>query len=856
MVTRYPFIVMLFVLAASWQAAVSIHVVRKLLHSGVEAARPIYLSTATDRIAAIDEAGKQAGLRPGDELMAIQDQPYRGESQVSAILSSMRPGQRLMLRIRHPGQTQDVTMAIPVEPSEKAGPLAWIVQTCIFVLTPAFCLLLGFGVLAVRPRDPLAWLLLMLMLSFAHMSTGEAAYHAAWELPAGLRPIAIGYHAFFASTWATWILLFGVYFPERLPLDRKLPWLKWLLILPVLAAAVAQVLATIADSENITAISSFRALLDPTYQIGFYAGMISISGFFMCLGVKQGTASTADAKRRLKLLQWGASVALTPLFFVAVYGIIFGWNNIPEYFYVPGILLLAVFPLTLAYVIVVQRALDVRVVVRQGLQYTLATRGVRILQALAAIAVIWGAMALAEDPTTRRPQKLMVIGLSTIFVIRLRQGGSWLSKWVDRRFFREAYSAEKILSELSDKVRTMVETGPLLETVAHQIADSLHVNHVAMLVKSNGHYQPAYAIGYSADPLVTFGEKAGPIEQLKRNRELLKIYPDDPESWIYRDAAITGDDRKKLQELDSQLLLPLAVKDKLLGLISLGPKRSEEPYSKTDVQLLESLATQTGLALENSYLTQAIASEVAHRERLNRELEIAREVQERLFPQSYPQVSGLDYAGHCRPALGVGGDYYDFLELPGGVCGVAIGDVSGKGVPAALLMACLQATLRGQTISGPTDLAGLMTNMNRLIFNATPSNRYATFFYAQYQPDSRKLTYVNAGHNPPMVFRGSEVIRLEEGGPIVGLFRPAEYTQASLHLECGDILVLFTDGISESMNANDDEWGEEALIETVQKKCKGFNASQILDRLMQEAEAFAAGAPQHDDMTVVVLRVV
>jgi hypothetical protein len=164
MVTRYPFIAMLFVLTASWQAAVSIHVVRNLLHAGVEAARPIYLSTATDRIAAVNAAGSKAGVRPGDQLMAIQDHPYRGESQISGMLSSMHPGQTLMARVRHPAQQQDVTIAIPIEPSGKAGPLAWIVQTCIFVLTPAFCLLLGFGVLAVRPRDPLAWLLLILRI--------------------------------------------------------------------------------------------------------------------------------------------------------------------------------------------------------------------------------------------------------------------------------------------------------------------------------------------------------------------------------------------------------------------------------------------------------------------------------------------------------------------------------------------------------------------------------------------------------------------------------------------------------------------------------------------------------------------
>jgi hypothetical protein len=144
-----------------------------------------------------------------------------------------------------------------------------------------------------------------------------------------------------------------------------------------------------------------------------------------------------------------------------------------------------------------------------------------------------------------------------------------------------------------------------------------------------------------------------------------------------------------LERLDAQLLLPLASNKELLGFISLGPKKSEVPYSASDTNLLHTVAAQTGMALENSRLTEAIASEMAQRELLRREIEIAREVQQRLFPQTMPEAPALQYAGHCRPARGVGGDYYDFLALTGGSLGIAIGDVSGKGHPAALLMASL-----------------------------------------------------------------------------------------------------------------------------------------------------------------------
>jgi hypothetical protein len=164
---------------------------------------------------------------------------------------------------------------------------------------------------------------------------------------------------------------------------------------------------------------------------------------------------------------------------------------------------------------------------------------------------------------------------------------------------------------------------------------------------------------------------------------------------------MTDEERATLAELEAELLLPLAVKDKLLGFMSLAPKLSEEPYTSSDLRLLKSVAAQTGLALEVARLTTFIGEEIADRERLSREPEIAREVQERLFPQHLPAVPGIDYCGRCRPAREVRGDYYDFLELPEGRLGIAVGDVSGKGIGAALMMATLEASLRGQaTLAG------------------------------------------------------------------------------------------------------------------------------------------------------------
>jgi sigma-B regulation protein RsbU (phosphoserine phosphatase) len=265
------------------------------------------------------------------------------------------------------------------------------------------------------------------------------------------------------------------------------------------------------------------------------------------------------------------------------------------------------------------------------------------------------------------------------------------------------------------------------------------------------------------------------------------------------------------------------------------------------------------LAAENSRLEAMIAVEVARRVEGNRELDRAREVQERLFPQSCPPVAGLDYAGTCRPAGRVGGDYYDFIPIGETGLGIAIGDVSGKGISAALLMATLRTYLHVHTRRRVGDLAEMMASLNRHVYESSSANRYATFFYGQYESSTRVLEYVNAGHNPPVILRasgdGHTVLRLDVGGPAVGLLPACSYVAQRVTLEEGDVLVLFTDGICEAMNAAGDEWGEECLTQVVRAN-RSLAAGQLVDRVMAGSDGFVGGAPQYDDMTLITARVI
>jgi sigma-B regulation protein RsbU (phosphoserine phosphatase) len=173
------------------------------------------------------------------------------------------------------------------------------------------------------------------------------------------------------------------------------------------------------------------------------------------------------------------------------------------------------------------------------------------------------------------------------------------------------------------------------------------------------------------------------------------------------------------------------------------------------------------------------------------------------------------------------------------------------------MMASLQASLRSEATRAPENLAAAVANINRLVYEASSSNRYATFFYGQYDPTLGKFDYVNAGHNPPMLFHraggNDAVTRLEPGGTVVGLLENVCYEQGSVMVSPGDVLVFFTDGISEAMNLEDEEWGEDRLMEAI-RQSRGSSAQELLDSLFDAATAFAGTAPQHDDMTLVVLR--
>ncbi|MBK7257587.1 MAG: SpoIIE family protein phosphatase [Ignavibacteriae bacterium] len=320
------------------------------------------------------------------------------------------------------------------------------------------------------------------------------------------------------------------------------------------------------------------------------------------------------------------------------------------------------------------------------------------------------------------------------------------------------------------------------------------------------------------------------------------------------DMIVTGaiDPRPVLLALRLKVAVPMELQGQTRGVLLLGEKLNREPFTPADFEFLSALSSLAIIALENARLFQ----QAIEKQKMEDELAIAREIQKGLLPSILPALPGFELAAANFSSKQVGGDYYDAIPLDDHRLILAIGDVSGKGTPASLLMANIQATIRALV---PLDLplTDLTARVNNLMCPNTGGSRFVTFFWGCLDHARRVFTYVNAGHNHPYLLHADgSVDRLDKGGMILGVMETTmPYEEGSAELTEGDVLVLFTDGVSEAMNAASEEYGEERL-EAVIRKAAGWGAQGLIDIIHQDIIAHAHGAPQSDDITMMVMRVV
>ncbi len=797
-----------------------------------------------------------AGLKPGDRITAINGHPIEDRHVIFDVWSRQKPGNAVQLTVIRPEESLPVVLTATFRARRSASREAGLTERLgqeILQTYPLVFLIVGLPVLFLRLEDRNAWLL---ALMFACFTAAPPFPNLFAGLDPPLRLFATSYRALFGTMLGAVFYCFFALFPARSFLDRSLPWLKWLglaigitFALPGLQIGTSHAPAVV---ENLIGRHSSH-IVRLFYNYGFTAlGLAALLG-------NAFTASTPEARRKIRVILWGTLVGVVPIAVQTALGDFFHMHP-PLALGITVVLLLFLLPLSFAYAVLKHRVLEVPVLLRRGARYLLVLRGFTILLALASVGVTL-VFALFLAPYL----ELLAVGgvpggiaLGAGFGTVLLWSGMVVHKRVgekiDRAFFRNSYDARMVLENLVEISRTATDRGKLSDLLKGHLEQALRPSSLAVYLETASHQLSAMGAAVLAslsvistdDPtLVEAGKRARPWDIMNEEEEKL------PQPFL-------------LAPLHPDCLVPILGRDgRLVGLLVLGPRLSEEPYSREDKQLLASVAAQAGIALESIRLGEEIAERIEAERRAAQEMEFARQVQSRLLPQKFPVLRTLEYAGGCAPARQVGGDYYDFLELRPDRIALVLADIAGKGVSGALLMANLQANLRSQYAMALDDIRQLLRSVNRLFYENTSDNSYATLFFADYDESTHGLRYVNCGHLPPLLLKGggsstngpippSNIERLEPTSTVLGLFDTWECNVAETSLSPGDTLLLYTDGVTEAANAGGEEFGESRLVETLCTN-HNLNAQPLLDSIIQAVQTFS-NEEQADDITLVVAR--
>lgn len=397
------------------------------------------------------------------------------------------------------------------------------------------------------------------------------------------------------------------------------------------------------------------------------------------------------------------------------------------------------------------------------------------------------------------------------------------------------------LFDLSKEFNATRDRDRLIKLLSFALMGQLLVNRHLFLLRNP---QETGANGWQQDFTVVAAQAISNTEFSDRLRDLIC---DLPGMFLIDDDA--GEEWDELASRGISIVLPLTSQGTTQGALCLGPKMTGQPYKPGDIEFLYALGNLALTSIQNTYLLD----EQIEKERLEEEIRVASEIQERLLPQHIPDVAGLEIASYVSPSFHVAGDYLDVVQLTDGQVLLAIADVTGKGVPAALLMANIQACLR---LVSPMDITieEATARINQVIYDNTDLDRFITFFWGFYDPGTRVLTYINAGHEPPFqLTTKGELIKLETGGLLLGVFGESAYERGSTTLSPGDLVVMYTDGLTEAMDPEKNQFGVERIKPAMEKN-RDRSAHEVLDALLDEVEAFTKGAEQSDDLTLLVLK--
>ncbi|MFZ1948007.1 MAG: SpoIIE family protein phosphatase [bacterium] len=768
-----------------------------------------------------------AGFAKGDRVIAVNGIPCSSLRDVSHLMSRAGPGDTVTYEVARGSRvlTLPLTLARP--------PLAEVLRKSMLILVGLSFVAIGL-VVYFRRSDKLALVFFLLCLAFGLVLVNIVNFE-----------ISSARHAYKAVIYDLLVLAlpalflhFFMLFPERSPILGRRPDLEYLIYLP--AAGF------VAFSEYFNFMIFARGKAYPGATGVLQNATAVYFAVFVVLGLAAFLRSYRRAKapavrRRLRLVVWGTIAGIAPIVFVRIVLSIGPSVELPgeRLVFLPLLLV----PTAFGHAIVRYGLMDLEIVLKRSLVYTVLTA---VLAAVYFV-VVYGIGRLASKFVGSVDLLFSVLSIFCITLLisplRSRIGAS-----VDRIFFRDEYNYRRVLKQISHSLAGMVDLEHLLGFLTTRVGEVLHAGAVAIYLEdaTMSRYTVRCAAGVDTRDLRPLPADGALVECLASSGEALNVERD---LAIDRPLPVGPRELEALSPARPALIVPLVHKSKLLGFMSIGRRTVGRYYAATDVELIETLCDQASVAIENARLYL----ETVEKQKMEQELEVAREIQRMLLPKSFPEIRGLRTHGVNIPSKHVGGDYYDVIPLGAAKVAVTIADVSGKGVPAALLMASLQSSLRAEA-QGWRKPSEVMTVLNETIFEHTSGDTFVTVFYGVIDFERRMLTYSSAGQTPPYIVRKDlSFERLDKTDIVLGIESKAGYHDHVVPLFRGDLLFLYTDGITDELDRSDEPFGEDRLLARLVEG-NGLDLETIVQQVYDAVVAHTQGKPQ-DDLTALAIRI-
>lgn len=624
-------------------------------------------------------------------------------------------------------------------------------------------------------------------------------------------------------------------------------WLNLQLLFPSPRGFIARMPALAYSIIYLPAFILFVAGRISGNNLLILAGIIAVllqvlAGFIFLIHRSVRTDDNLE-KRQTRLVLWGTGTAIfTFILMMLIMALFRSWILSKSSYIIMGLIVVVFIafilsPLSFIYAFGRYRLLEVEGRIKRGTRYFIVTVFLLVIF-FAALYALSGFLLNRVGEGSRALLPAIALALAAGFTPAHRR----LQKYLERRIYPERTRMKIMLRDfLADAMivsdRDMFWTG--LET---RLCGVLKVERV-FTVLSSGEHGPMVLTGGQETPFMTGGDFLRGISVMGNSPVMVD------EVAASRAFKFTGDEAEWLALNGVAVVLPLISHQKMIGFLAIASKTGGDDFESADIEMLQSLGSQVAIAGENLMLLE----ENLEKQRMEDELSMARKVQEGLLPRTIPETPGLEVAGRSLSCLEVAGDYYDVIRLDGERTVLAIGDVSGKGAGAAMLMSNLQASIRTAVRIG-SDLREIIEQINDLIFDNTQAHQFITFFAGVFDRRTSTLSYVNAGHNPPLVVRtGGSVEELVHGGLILGAMAEMKYEQSSVRLEKGDLIFLYTDGLSEAENRAGDMYGDERVRDFVLRN-RTLGPDELIAGVDAEVGSFSEGLPARDDLTLLVAR--